>query len=83
MAVDGTTTAEYVSKEAVSGSNVVLTIDSKLQNITEQALKNNVEKIGSTTEYLWLYTIFYTKFQNPAICVKIIKNNLTKCSKLD
>lgn len=47
MNVDGTTTNEYVSKEAVSGSNVVLTIDSKLQNITEQALKNNVEKIAS------------------------------------
>lgn len=47
MNVDGTTTNEYVSKEAVSGSNVILTIDSKLQNITEQALKNNVEKIAS------------------------------------
>ena len=47
MNVDGTTTNEYVSKEAVSGSNVVLTIDSKLQNITEQAIKNNVEKIAS------------------------------------
>ena len=47
MNVDGTTTNEYVSKEAISGSNVVLTIDSKLQNITEQALKNNVEKIAS------------------------------------
>ena len=47
MAVDGTITAEVVEKEAVSGSNVVLTIDSKLQQITEQALKENIEKIKS------------------------------------
>ncbi len=45
MAVDGTTTAEVVAEEAVSGSNVVLTIDSKLQKITEEALKENIEKI--------------------------------------
>lgn len=45
MAVDGTITAEVVEEEAVSGSNVVLTIDSKLQNIAEQALKDNIEKI--------------------------------------
>ena len=47
MAVDGTITAEVVEKEAVSGSNVVLTIDSKLQKIAEEALKDNVEKIKS------------------------------------
>ena len=47
MAVDGTITAEVVEKEAVSGSNVVLTIDSKLQKITEEALKDNIEKIKS------------------------------------
>ena len=45
MAVDGTTTAEVVEKEAISGSNIVLTIDSKLQKITEDALKENIEKI--------------------------------------
>lgn len=45
MAVDGTITAEVTEKEAIAGSNVVLTIDSKLQQITEQALKDNVEKI--------------------------------------
>ena len=45
MAVDGTITAEAVEKEAVSGSDVVLTIDSKLQKIAEDALKNNIEKI--------------------------------------
>ena len=45
MAVDGTITAEATGEEAVSGSNVVLTIDSKLQKIAEDALKDNVEKI--------------------------------------
>lgn len=47
MAVDGTITAEVVEKEAVSGSNVVLTIDSKLQKIAEEALKDNIKKIKS------------------------------------
>lgn len=45
MAVDGTITAEIVDKEAVAGSDIVLTIDSKLQKIAEDALKNNIEKI--------------------------------------
>lgn len=45
MAVDGTITAEVVEREAVAGSNVVLTIDSQLQKIAEQALKDNIEKI--------------------------------------
>ena len=47
MAVDGTITAENIAEEAVAGSNVVLTIDSKLQKIAEDALKNNIEKIKS------------------------------------
>ena len=47
MAVDGTTTAEYVTQEAVAGSNVVLTIDSNLQAITERALAANIQKIRS------------------------------------
>lgn len=47
MDVDGTITDEYTSKEAVSGADVILTIDSKLQAITEQALKENIEKIAS------------------------------------
>ena len=46
MAVDGTVTAEYMAKEAISGSNIVLTIDSKLQKIAEEALKNDIEKIS-------------------------------------
>ena len=45
MAVDGTTTAEVVEKEAVAGDDVVLTIDSKLQKVEENALKANIEKI--------------------------------------
>ena len=47
MAVDGTTTAESVTQEAIGGSNIVLTIDSNLQAITERALANNIEKIRS------------------------------------
>ena len=47
MAVDGTITAEYTAEEAVAGSNIVLTIDSNLQQITEQALEANIKKIAS------------------------------------
>ena len=47
MAVDGTITSEYTSKEAVAGSDIVLTIDSKLQKITEEALESNIKKIAS------------------------------------
>lgn len=47
MDVNGTTTDEYISKEAVAGSDIILTIDSKLQAITEEALKANIEKIAS------------------------------------
>lgn len=47
MNVDGTITDEYVSKEAVSGSDVILTIDSKLQAVTEQALADNINKIAN------------------------------------
>ena len=47
MAVDGTTTAEYIAEEAVAGSDVVLTIDANLQHIAEQALAANIQKIAS------------------------------------
>lgn len=47
MAVDGTVTDEYVSKEAIAGSDVILTIDANLQAVTEEALKNNIQKIAS------------------------------------
>lgn len=45
MAVDGTVTAEYTQQEAIGGADIILTIDANLQAVTEQALKNNVEKI--------------------------------------
>lgn len=47
MAVDGTTTAEYVAKEAIAGSDIVLTIDANLQKITEDALAANIQKIAT------------------------------------
>lgn len=47
MAVDGTITAEYVTEEAIAGSSVVLTIDSNLQKVSEEALKNTINKIAS------------------------------------
>ena len=45
MSVDGTVTGETVTEEATQGSTVVLTIDSKLQEVAEKALANNIEKI--------------------------------------
>ncbi len=47
MSVDGTITGEYIYQEAVAGSDVVLTIDSELQAVTETALANNILKISS------------------------------------
>ncbi len=47
MSVDGTITGEYTSKEAIGGADVVLTIDSNLQKITENALAANIQKIKS------------------------------------
>ncbi len=47
MAVDGTTTAEYIAEEAIAGSDVVLTIDANLQRVTEEALAANIQKIAS------------------------------------
>lgn len=45
MSVDGTVTGETITRESVQGSSIVLTIDSKLQEIAENALRNNIEKI--------------------------------------
>lgn len=45
MSVDGTIMGEYTAKEAIGGSDVVLTIDSNLQQITENALAVNIQKI--------------------------------------
>lgn len=47
MSIDGTTTGEYITEEAVQGSDVVLTIDANLQAAAETALKNNLEKIST------------------------------------
>jgi len=47
MAVDGTVTDEYIAKEAIAGSDVVLTIDANLQKTAEEALKNDIKKIAS------------------------------------
>ena len=47
MSIDGTTTGEYITEEAVQGSDVVLTIDANLQQATETALKNNIQKIST------------------------------------
>lgn len=45
MSVDGTITGEYTAKEAIGGSDIVLTIDSNLQAIAENTLKANIDKI--------------------------------------
>ena len=47
MSVDGTITGEYTAKEAIGGANIVLTIDSNLQQIAERSLAFNIEKIKS------------------------------------
>ena len=45
MAIDGTKTGEYITKEAIQGNDVVLTIDANLQQTAEESLKNNLQKI--------------------------------------
>ena len=47
MSVDGTITGEYVSQNAIAGSDIVLTIDSNLQQVTQTALENCINKIKS------------------------------------
>ena len=46
MSVDGTIKDEYITQEAVAGSDVILTIDANLQAATEKALANNIKKIA-------------------------------------
>lgn len=43
MSVDGIVTDEYISEPAVTGSDVVLTIDADLQKATEEALAKNIQ----------------------------------------
>lgn len=45
MSVDGTITGEQVTQNAIAGSDVVLTIDSNLQQVTQVALENCINKI--------------------------------------
>ena len=47
MSVDGTITGETVPKNAIAGSDVVLTIDSNLQKVTQDSLENCINKIRS------------------------------------
>jgi len=47
MSVDGTITGEFVSENAIAGSDIVLTIDSNLQQVAQVALENCVNKIKS------------------------------------
>lgn len=47
MSVNGEIVNEYVSQEAISGSDVVLTIDANLQRITENALKDTIDNINN------------------------------------
>ena len=46
MSIDGTTTGEYITQEAVAGSDVMLTIDAKVQQAAELSLRNNIKKIN-------------------------------------
>ncbi len=43
MSVDGIVTDEYIAEPAVTGSDVVLTIDADLQKATEEALAKNIQ----------------------------------------
>lgn len=45
MSIEGTVTGEYVTKEAVSGADIKLTIDANLQDVTEKALNETIQKI--------------------------------------
>ncbi len=47
MDVNGTITGEYVTQEAIGGSDIVLTIDANLQRVTEEALANCINGIRS------------------------------------
>lgn len=47
MSIEGTRTGEYITTQAVAGSDVYLTIDAKVQQATEKALKENIEKINN------------------------------------
>ena len=45
MAIDGTITGEYITKEAQSGANIELTIDANIQQVAEESIEEIIEKI--------------------------------------
>lgn len=45
MSIDGTITGEYMTKEAISGDDITLTIDANIQDVAEKSLKELIEKI--------------------------------------
>ena len=47
MAVDGTVTDEFTTKEAVAGDDIVLTIDSELQKVTERTLAETINRLNT------------------------------------
>ena len=47
MDVNGNITGEYITEEPVVGSDVVLTIDARIQAVAEKALKDDIEKIAN------------------------------------
>ncbi len=47
MDSNGRINAEYQTTESIQGNDVVLTIDANLQQVAENALKSNIEKISS------------------------------------
>ena len=46
MAIDGSITGEYITKEAESGANIILSIDTNIQQVAEDSLKEIIEKIN-------------------------------------
>lgn len=46
MDVNGNITGEYITEEPVVGADVQLTIDSKIQSVAEESLKQDIEKIS-------------------------------------
>ena len=47
MDVNGNITGEYITEEPVVGADVQLTIDSKIQSVAEESLKQDIEKISN------------------------------------
>ena len=46
---NGNVTSEAVTKEAVSGNNVTLTIDYRIQQVVENALQNTLQNLQNGT----------------------------------